>query len=186
MFDTLSDDDLLRHYRADGNAACVGVLFRRYRHLCLGVCVKYLKDLPDSEDALMEIFEQLHLSLRTAEVAHFKSWLYTVSRNHCLMRLRKAGLSVVFPDILPESSENTLENVAEEDWKTVLVGQLEKNLAQLKTEQREAITLFYLQEKSYKQIVEIQHWTLLEVKTHIQNGKSNLRKMMQKQIAQSE
>ena len=88
----LDDAALLNRYRSTKEVACIGELFRRYKHLILGVCLKYLKNAHDAEDAVMEIFEKLHLDLQKGDVTYFKSWLYTVARNHCLMRLRKAGL----------------------------------------------------------------------------------------------
>ena len=52
-------------------------------------------------------------------------------------------------------------------------------IKQLNPEQRECINLFYLQKKSYAEIAEITSFTLLQVKSHIQNGKRNLRLMIE-------
>ncbi len=175
----LSDGELLANYRTTGNVACIGELFRRYRHLVLGVCVKYLKNLNDSEDAVMEIFEKLHLDLRRVEVEQFKGWLHTVARNHCLMRLRKVGLVVHFPEVLPSipsDSEDDDDAAEERAIKEILLQKIEKNLKKLKEEHKKCLTLFYLEDKSYKQIVQQTGYTLNEVKSFIQNGKANLKK----------
>ena len=49
------DAQLLLTYRQTGDVRCVGELYKRYQHLIFGVCMKYLKNLGDSEDAVMEI-----------------------------------------------------------------------------------------------------------------------------------
>jgi RNA polymerase sigma factor (sigma-70 family) len=178
ILSSFSDSELLANYRTTSNAACIGELFRRYRHLVLGVCVKYLKNLNDSEDAVMEIFEKLHLDLKRVEVEQFKAWLHTVARNHCLMRLRKVGLVVHFPETLPStpSDDDDDEAAEEQAIKEILLQKIEKNLKKLKEEHKKCLTLFYLEDKSYKQIVQQTGYSLNEVKSFIQNGKANLKK----------
>ena len=90
----LYDADLVQLYRESGDAQHLGTLFKRYSTLILGVCMKYLKNHAESEDAVMEIFEKLHLDLKRVDIDYFRGWLYTVARNHCLMKLRKVGLDV--------------------------------------------------------------------------------------------
>ena len=88
-----TDETLLMRYRKTGDKALIGVLFNRYVHLVYGLCLKYLKDRPQAEDAVMAVFESLMGKLQNHEVRYFKSWLYMVAKNHCLMELRKAGTS---------------------------------------------------------------------------------------------
>lgn len=178
-FAQLEDSDLLFQYRKGADARCVGELYRRYSHLVFGVCMKYLKNTAESEDAVMEIFEKLHLDLRKVEVEHFKSWLYTVARNHCLMKLRKAGLDVSYPDEMPQIPHYQ-EDTEDFENKELLIQALESSLLTLKPEQKQCVELFYLQDKSYKQIVLETGFSLNDVKTHIQNGKLNLKKSLLK------
>lgn len=177
----LSDNALLDHYRSTHEGRYVGELYRRYAALVLGVCLKYLKNLAESEDAVMEIFEKLHLDLKTTKIDYFKAWLHTVARNHCLMRLRKAGLPTEFPETFPppeylHQRDESEEDIAQKMNKEALLSLLEKYLQQLRPEQSQCIELFYIREMSYKQIAVEAQMTLSEVKTHIQNGKSNLKK----------
>ncbi len=172
----LDDADLVLLYRKSGDSQHLGTLFKRYSGMILGVCMKYLKNQAESEDAVMEIFEKLHLDLKRVEIDYFKGWLYTVARNHCLMKLRKAGLSVEFPEELPPVAAEEADFDVE---KEASLQQLERVLPQLKAEQKWCIELFYLQEKSYKQVAIETGFTLNEVKTHIQNGKLNLKKLLQ-------
>jgi RNA polymerase sigma factor (sigma-70 family) len=177
--DHQEDIVLIRLYRSSNDARYIGELYRRYSHLILGVCMKYLKNLADSEDALMEIFEKLHLDLKKNEVEHPKSWLYMVAKNHCLMKLRKAGLSVEFPEVMPHTPQYD-DDFEDFQNKEKLIQLLENNMNHLKNEQRLCVELFYLKEKSYKEIVHETGFSLNEIKSHIQNGKLNLKKMMTK------
>lgn len=180
IFHNLTDDELIRQYRDTDDARYVGELYRRYAALVLGVATKYLKQLAESEDAVMEIFEKLHHDLKRVEVAHFKSWLYTVTRNHCLMRLRKTGLSVEFPDEFPPPQYKELWDDEGDAalWKEQLLQNLDLGLNTLRPEQKICVEMFYLKDKSYKDIVLETGFSLNEVKTHIQNGKLNLKKML--------
>jgi RNA polymerase sigma-70 factor (ECF subfamily) len=175
----LNDQELISHYRSTQDVRAVGALFQRYKHLVYGVCVKYFKNTNDAEDAVMEIFEKLHLDLKKSEPNQFKSWLYMVARNHCLMQLRKAGLAVEYPETLPQQ-ETATDDLDDKMIQEVLFEKLEKGLFGLRSEQKTCLELFYLKEMSYKQIVVQTGFGLAEVKTHLQNGKLNLKKLLSK------
>ncbi len=61
--------------------------------LLYAVCLKYLKDQETAKDAVMAVFEELASKLKKHEVDNFKGWLYTLTKNHCLMQLR-SGKSI--------------------------------------------------------------------------------------------
>jgi RNA polymerase sigma-70 factor (ECF subfamily) len=177
---TLSDLELIAQYKMSGEHGLVGVLYNRYMTLVYGVCLKYLKDREESRDAVMQIFEKLLVSLREHEIAHFKSWLYVTSRNHCLMALRaKKGKN--FQEISPDFMENDLllHLQDEPEMESNLV-KLEKCMEHLAAEQKNCVQLFYLQQKCYKEIVEITGFDDNKVKSYIQNGKRNLRICMER------
>ena len=171
------DASLIRQYKATGDVAVLGELYDRYMHLVFGVCMKYLKDEETAKDATMDIFEKLVTTLKGHEVQNFKSWLHVVAKNHCLMQLRAAksfsenGSSEQLSGM---ESEAFLHHNGEDTTEEQLV-LMEKGLAALSDEQKECIELFYLQQKCYKEIVEITGYELKKVKSYIQNGKRNLK-----------
>jgi len=165
--------------------SAVGILFKRYKHLVYGVCMKYLKDEDESKDAVMQIFEKLISDLKKHNIEYFKAWLHTVSKNHCLMLIRKnkskyresidgteVSLEVVEMNSLLHP-ENSLE-------KESSLQHLESAIRELNEEQRKCVELFYLEEKSYQQVSELTGYNMLQVKSFIQNGKRNLKIMMEK------
>ena len=175
------DASLIRQYKASGDLVVLGELYDRYMHLVFGVCMKYLKEEEVAKDATMDIFEKLVVSLKEHEVQNFKSWLHVVAKNHCLMQLRaaKSFSENGTPEHLSNmESEVFLHLNGEDDTEEQLV-LMEKGLAALTVEQKECIELFYLQQKCYKEIVEITGYELKKVKSYIQNGKRNLKIFVQ-------
>lgn len=176
----LTDLELVYRYQKTLNTNYVGALFERYGHLVFGVALKYLQDQDDSKDAVSRIFEKLLNDLKRMKITHFKSWLYTVAKNHCLMELRKK----------PESrSIEVLENSISVDEapnrfhaKELQLTSLEKAITQLKDHQRLCIELFYLKEMSYQLIATKTNFSFKEVKSHIQNGKRNLKQILERDM----
>lgn len=172
--------DLLSEYYRSGELELLGKLYEPYMHLVYGLCLKYLKDQAKSEDAVMQIFESLIKKLRVHRVDNFKSWLYSVSRNHCLMQLRASGKDIVMiNDSFMESAEipHQENDIEIQEEKLQL---LEKCIKELNAEQQQAVRLFYLEEKCYKDIVEITSFDMKKVKSYIQNGRRNLKICMEK------
>ncbi|MFP4555714.1 MAG: RNA polymerase sigma factor [Bacteroidales bacterium] len=177
---SLSDKELIDRYKKRGDKEIIGVLFKRYTRFVYAVCLKYLKDTNESEDAVMQIFENLFVDLKNHTVLNFKSWLYTVSKNHSLhiIRGRKKGLP---------NDDNRLDghrvfmendNKLYHDNDDILeqrISELEKEISNLSDEQRICIELFYLKNKSYNEVACESGFTVKQVKSYIQNGKRNLK-----------
>jgi len=154
--------------------ATISVLFERYGHLVLAVCMKYLKDGESAKDATQQVFIKLLEDLHKFQIQHFKPWLLQVTRNHCLMQLRKT-----VPVVNNEFTTNT-DWESDEEWQRKieeeqLYEHLDVAIAQLSLEQRTCIELFYLHKMTYAAIAAKTKYTLPEVKSHLQNGKRNLK-----------
>lgn len=176
---SFSDMELIADYKRKGDKEIVGELYKRYSHLVYGVCLKYLKNEDESKDAVLQIFENLMEDLLKHDVTNFKSWLHSVTRNHCLMILRKQQTILKKESQFEyEHSSETISEISftphEKEIKEELLTELEKALTYLKEEQRVCIELFFLQEKRYEEVAEITGYSAKQVKSYIQNGKRNL------------
>lgn len=178
--DEQSDELLLERYRKSGGQEVIGVLFERYMHLVYGLCLKYLKDREDAQDAVMVIFESLSEKLHSHEVRYFKSWLYMVSKNHCLQELRKVRPIENINGSLMEM-EYSMHPIEEGPDIDDDLNALEKCLQQLREDQQLCVRLFYLQELSYGQVSKRTSFSLKKVKSYIQNGRRNLKNCLKKQ-----
>lgn len=176
----LSDVELLDCYREHRDPTMISLLYERYIHLVYGLCLKHLKSREDAQDAVMGIFEMLIEKLKTQEVTHFKSWLYIVSKNHCLMLLRKAEKAEKMNGSFMES-ELSLHLIEEADDLDDDLEALQRCIEELKTDQQRCVRLFYLHQKSYQEIAAETTFKLKKVKSYIQNGKRNLKLCLEKQ-----
>ncbi len=174
-----ADGWLIEKYKATGNVEFLGKLYQPYMHLVYGVSMKYLKDREAACDATMQIFEKLVIELLRRDVENFRPWLYVLAKNHCLMALRSEKSKKLHEGILTETELVFMENhdpghhpdVTQE----ATLAALKNCIEQLKASQKECVKLFYLDEKCYQEISEALHMDLNMVKSHIQNGKRNLK-----------
>jgi RNA polymerase sigma factor (sigma-70 family) len=185
-YDHITDQDLLERFYADHNNEWLGILLERYTLLLLGVCMKYLKNEEDARDSVQQIFLKVIQELHKYKVEYFKSWIYMIAKNHCLMKLRDRQGKMP-----TEINDNLMSAPSDElDQQSLLKNDLafetmEEALKELNEEQRQCVTLFYLERRSYQEIHEITGFTLLQVKSYIQNGKRNLRILIEKKMKES-
>lgn len=169
----LDDEQLLRRYRESGDNEWLGQLLQRYTVLLIGVAMKYLKDKDAAHDAVQHVFLKSLTQLPAGEILNFKGWLYILMRNHCLQQLRDKSY---------HASEEALERVPASDddrsqhiEKELSLDEMAQGLERIPAEQRTCVTAFYLKKKSYQQIMDETGFSFAQVKSHIQNGKRNLR-----------
>jgi RNA polymerase sigma factor (sigma-70 family) len=183
-YDHITDNELLEKFYSDHDNQWLGIVLQRYTLLLLGVCMKYLKNEEEAKDAVQQIFLKAITELAKYKVSYIKSWLYMVARNHCLMKLRDKHIFIPV-------EETTQLAAVESDQKEIsdkeaTLSMLETSLDELNPEQKTCVTLFYLQKKSYQEIVDETGYSLLQVKSYIQNGKRNLKLLVEKKMKPSE
>jgi len=153
-------------------------------HLVYGVCLKYLKNRDDAKDAVMQIFEKLIMEMRQHEIRHFKSWLYVLTKNYCLMQLRSQKATdrrinnYKIDHVTSVESIMELHPIDKEDAEKDLP--LKECLEKLNDEQKICIRLFYFENKCYREIAESLKLDEKKVKSHLQNGKRNLKICLEK------
>lgn len=178
----LTDQELIQKYKSTQNQEILGELYARYMTLVYGVCLKYLKDREDAKDAVMAIFEKLVDALLKHQVGNFKSWLHVMAKNHCLMILRSAKSKAHYIETndLHLDMEFSLPMHHEDEGKIDnQMDGLDECIERLSDDQKECIKLFYLEEKSYKQVSVESGYELKKVKSYIQNGKRNLKNCLE-------
>ncbi len=175
----LSDSDLIDRYRFSHDNVYIGELFQRYSHMLFGVCLKYVKDEDKAKDVVMDVFEKVLLDLKRHPVENFKAWIYTVTKNQCLMDMRKEKRV----DAKQEEFAHVSKETVEYDIPKHLNGEsdeetdrrLDAAIDELKDGQRECIRMYYFEKKSYDEIEAKTGYTYKQVKSFLQNGKRNLK-----------
>jgi len=186
-YSQLTEQQLLERFYADHDNQWLGILLQRYTLLLLGVCMKYLKNEEEARDSVQQVFLKVITELHKYKVDYFKSWLYMVAKNHCLMKIReKQGKTtteireqLVVQD--PEEEDNKYRHL-EKDRQLDLMS---SSLDELNAEQKTCVTLFYLEKRSYQEIADSTGFSLMQVKSYIQNGKRNLKILIEKKMKQS-
>lgn len=180
-YDHITDNELLDRYQKDRNQEWIGILLERYTLLLLGVCMKYLKDENEARDCVQQVFLKVLTEVSKYRIEYFKSWLYMVAKNHCLMKLRDKGGKIV-----KELNENHVAaadtNPSELKENELAYDLLEEALNEISEEQRQCVILFYLKKNSYNQVSEKTGFSLMQVKSYIQNGKRNLKIILDRKM----
>ncbi|HER08446.1 MAG TPA: sigma-70 family RNA polymerase sigma factor [Bacteroides sp.] len=178
-----TDEELLGKYLAAGDLDVLGELYTRYMHMVYGVSLKYLENREEAKDAVMQIFEQLVTDLPRHRIRNFRSWLYVLTKNHCFMQLRAAKrmrgkLEAIKNEPAFMESGEELHPIDRADES--IEDALRMCIGQLRSEQKQCIELFYDQKLCYKEISERMHMEEKKVKSHLQNGKRNLKICLEK------
>ena len=173
----LSDIELIKAYQKENAQKFTAELFSRYAHLVLGVSLKYLKSEPEAKDLTQNVYTVIQKKLKTHEVTNFSSWLHQLTKNECLMELRRNKRI----ELVPLTENNLEEEDSHIDEKILLETKIEtllKELENLKPAQKECMKLFYLKKMSYREITSSTPYSEKEVKSYIQNGKRNLKNQL--------
>lgn len=182
--DQRSDEELLAAYKRQGKQEgerIYNLIFSRYLHKVYGVVLSYLKDQTNAEDATVSLFAELPDKMLKYEVANFEAWLLTMTRNHCLAIIKERQKQ--FTEALDEKTMGGsvdlffYEALYEEE---ALYDRLNVAIDTLKPEQKQCIILHYLKGKSYRETADTLGMPLKTVKSHIQNGRLNLRAQLTK------
>jgi RNA polymerase sigma-70 factor (ECF subfamily) len=134
-----------------------------------------LQQIEDAEDAVNNIYEELTQKAHKYQIDNFKTWLYSVAKNHCFQILRKEK-NRIFEEIDTRVMESDdFEHLLDEDEDKEKERALNYCLTTLPEEQRLCIVHFFFEDFSYADIVEKTGFMLNKVKSYIQNGKRNLK-----------
>jgi len=177
-FDRQLDLLQIREFRKTGDMEILGKIYYKYIHLVYGVCLKYLKNREAAQDAVMQIFEKLTIEAIRQEIGHFKNWLYVVSKNYCLMELRRQNVEDERFKNWAEEEKQIMESGFEihpiDEANRISVA-LQDCINKLILQQKDCIQLFYFKKKTYREIASILKSDEKNVKSSIQNGKRNLK-----------
>lgn len=180
QYDHISDHELLQRFYKDHDNTWLGILLPRYTLLLLGVCMKYLKNEDDARDCVQHVFFKVINELHKYKVDYFKSWIYMIAKNHCLMKLRDQKVTLTELNDKMVATDKNYFDKKEVMEKEQLLKQLQEAIRLLNPEQQQCVNLFYLEKKSYAEVADITGFTISQVKSYLQNGKRNLRNLLEK------
>ena len=153
---------------------------QRYTVLLLGVCMKYLKNEEEAKDGVQHVFVKAIEELHKYRVEYFKSWIYMIAKNYCLMKLRGKGKYTSEINERVMATPDETEQIKKHLEKDRTLTNMAAALLQLNKEQQRCVTLCYLEKKSYQEIKDSTGFSMMQVKSHIQNGKRKLKILIER------
>ena len=172
-----NETEQLARFQTTGAAADLLPIYQTHAAFIYALALRYLGTPERAEDAGAEIWGVLLEKLPKHEVSNFKSWLHTLVRNHCLMQLRREKRDPLANTAAPLMQSDALLHLGDEPTEQDAdTRPLHHCIKQLKEEQRRCIHLFYLQEgQTYQTIAEELNLSVGRVRSHLQNGRRNLK-----------
>lgn len=179
-----TDEDIMLDYQS-GNREAISVIFHRYKNRIMNFCLRMLGNRADAEDVAHDVFVTLMGSrYKYQSGAKFSTWLFTIARNRCIDRIRKSKrfFSMTFSN--KDSSNNKSDqwdvpddrpDSADDLGKKERAQLVQKAIATLAVQQREAIILREYHRFSYDEIAKILNCSLDNVKVLIFRGRERLR-----------
>lgn len=160
-----------------GDVNAYTTLVDRHKRMVYTFAIKMVKVPEDAEEIAHDAFVKAYQSLKTfKQQSKFSTWLYRIVFNECVSHLRKKKLETIsideprFSYLEAEETENFFKELNDKEQKAILMKALEK----LPDDERSIITLFYLQEFSIKEIVEITDYTEANVKIKLFRARKRL------------
>ncbi len=168
-----SDEDKLLKDFQNGDSKAFETLFHRYKDRMYNFAYKMLGNEDSAGDVTQEVFIKLFRSLNnSSQINNLKNWLFIITRNMCLNRIRDKKTEIELEAIEEKTSENEIEKLQ--------VLKLKQALAELEPDLKEALILREYQGFSYKEISEILGLSDSAVKSLLFRARIKLKEIFEK------
>ena len=172
------DDGALVAAFQQGDEFAYVTLYNRYKAPVFAFCAKMLLDRAAAEDALQETFVRVYEHRDRLARGAFRSWLFTIARNHCLNVLRKAKWTEPLPEHADPPAPST-QTPFDELLRSERMALVTAYLGQLSPEYREVLVLREYQNLSYDEIAAVTRSTVSAVKSRLFKARRKLAEHLQ-------
>jgi len=180
-----TDEELIARAQS-GDDEAFAVLVRRHADLVYTVVLRVVGNEDDADDVAQEAFVRAHRALgRFRGDSKFSSWLYRIAVNRALTHLKKRKRRGATVDLASgphieaavesvETGKDPASFVLDEEFRR----QVREAVGELPPRYRAVVTLFYLEERSYKEVAEILGVPMGTLKTHLHRARSLLKDLL--------
>lgn len=171
------DEDLVAK-SLQGNQKAFRELISRHHSTAFAVVRSVMGDRDDVEDVVQQVYIRVHRGLASFRGdAKFSTWLYRIARNEAINAVKRRRLETMpVEDVVVAAPEDSRPDRAHE--RAALGHYVEQAMQQLDENQRTALELRYMGERTYDEIAEIMDVPLGTVKTYIHRGKAELKRVL--------
>lgn len=174
------DEDIIALMRAGRPDEAMARLVPAYRRRVYGLAYGILGDRSAAEDVAQEVFVKVWQAFDSFDGrAQLSTWIYAITRNAAISALRKRPRGVSMSDDAVAMEVDAVEagRQPEDEGDT----QLWRLVEALPDRQRQAIVLFYQEDRSLEEIAGMLGMPVNTVKTHLHRGRARLAAAMDTQ-----
>lgn len=167
-----ADEEIIQWVQAGRGREAFERLVPAYRRRVFGLAYSILRDRAAAEDLAQEVFVKLWQALpRYDGRARLSTWIYAITRNAAIsaVRARRREVSMSDPAVAEEADGVAAAPAAAQDD-----AMLRRRIAALPEKQRQAITLYYLDERPVEEVAEMMGLPANTVKTHLHRARASL------------
>ncbi len=165
-----NDDDYYIKKTLEGDHASFSFLVEKYQNMVFTLAIKMLKHREESEEVSQDTFIKAYKSLSKFHgESKFSTWLYRIAYNTCLDRIKKNSKynsNVEMNDVTANQifqAENVFDSLENKERSEII----QKCMNKLPEDERGLIHLFYFEELSLKEIVDVTSLTEGNVKVKL-------------------
>jgi RNA polymerase sigma-70 factor (ECF subfamily) len=174
------DAGIEEHLAAGRHARAFDLLVPAFQDRVFRLAYSILRDRAAAEDASQETFVRIWKALPGFDGrAALGTWIYAITRNTCLMELRRRRPTVSFDDPDSADAHNAAASIATGPAEDPERGNLLRLVETLPRNQQEAVRLFYLEDRSYEAVAERLGMPLGTVKNLLHRARKRLMELVQ-------
>ena len=167
-----ADEAIIQLVQAGRGQEAFERLVPAYRRRVFGLAFSILRDRAAAEDLAQEVFVKLWQALpRYDGRARLSTWIYAITRNAAVsaLRARRRSVSMSDPAVLAE-----VEGLATAPAGDPVDAGLLRQLEALPEKQRQAVMLYYMDERPVDEVAEMMGMPVNTVKTHLHCARASL------------
>ncbi len=164
-----------------GDIKAYGKLATKYQDMIFTLAVRMLKNRQDAEDLCQEVLIKIFKCISQYQsFSAFGAWVYRISYNECLNRIRKDKRNRETYDVSVNEKENwtettnVLDSIEAQEKKAIIINALDE----LSEDDRFIIMAYYFEELPIKDICEITDLTESNIKVKLHRSRKQLYRIL--------
>ena len=174
-----SDEQIIEIVREE-NQNLYAEIIKRYEAKLTRYLRRFVYDSDELSDVIQDVFIKTYQNLHDFDIdKKFSSWIYRIAHNEAVNHIKKNKNKISLDEKEMDIFDEKMDLKKNID-RRLLTTQISNALQKIKKGYREALILFYLEEKTYDEVSDIMHVPINTVGTLISRGKQALKKQLEK------
>ncbi|HED05620.1 MAG TPA: sigma-70 family RNA polymerase sigma factor [Ignavibacteria bacterium] len=184
-FNELTDEELILEFQQNDTLKAFEILVQRYKNPLTNYVFRFLGNYETCFDVVQETFIKVYRYKDSySSIAKFSTWIYTIAGNLARTEYQKQKRKKLL-SINAYGQENENYEIPDENYRPDIITDsgikneiIQKALLKISNAYREAVILRDIQGQSYEEIAEIMGISVGTVKSRINRGRAQLKKLL--------